>query len=145
MRAARAIVVFLIVGAAVSSAEAPGSPTVPVTLLSHSAFLRGYFAGYQQGFHQGDLDLQLGRNGDPDYYQGQDISFPSGLGNRNAYGKGFRKGFRVAYADAYEGRSFRAVDALRQVGARLPVPESAVALRATEAGLMDGYGSGLSK
>ena len=143
MRAARAIGVVLILGACSLWGQAPASPAIPI--VSHSDFLRGYFAGYQQGFHLGDLDLQLGHDGDPERYQRQEISVPSDLSDRIAYGTGFRHGFRVAYGDAFEGRSFRAVDALRQIAARLPAPEGSAAVRATDAGLMDGYRGGLTK
>ena len=87
------------------------------TLFSRSAFAHGYVHGYGEGFHGGDLDLQLGRE------PRNPASLPAfkrwaaqagkGPGSRNAFRSGYEDGFRAGYSDATRLQSYRAFEALK--------------------------------
>lgn len=82
------------------------------TLYSNSAFAHGFRHGYDEGFHIGDLDLQMGRSAHPfikskEYQQaGHEYNF--GFGSKQLFRHGYQAGFRSGYTDAISGREFRA-------------------------------------
>ncbi len=84
------------------------------------AFAHGYMHGYEEGFHTGDLDLQMGR---PfrDVKANERFKKPNGyksqFGSRSVFDAGFRKGLLVGYTDAFAGRNFRAVQLFRETAA----------------------------
>jgi len=98
-----------------------------------STFLHGYLHGYEEGFHDADFDLHMGRIARGEY--GHDPK-PSGyhkqFGPKSMFDSGYHEGFRVGYADAAAGRSFRAIqnvaaadaDSSTDVAATLPYDEA---------------------
>lgn len=109
-----------------------------------SAFLQGYLHGYETGFHDGDLDYQLGRAPNPERYHHDGDGYQHAFGDRDTYRHGFRQGFRVAYADAVGGRSFRAAASVRELQAALD-PSQNRASRALDTALANGYQKGLTQ
>ncbi|MGZ4788039.1 MAG: hypothetical protein ACXVZX_05935 [Terriglobales bacterium] len=86
-------------------------------LFARSAFAHGYMHGYEEGFHVGDLDLQMGRTFHE--IKGQEkfkkpCGYHSEFGQKGSFESGYRKGYSVGYIDAYTGRSFRAMQLVRQ-------------------------------
>lgn len=80
-----------------------------------SIFAHGYMHGYEQGFHNGDVDLQMGRTF-RDVKVQQEYKKPVGyleqFGDRRLFETGYRAGFLVGYTDCLAGRNFRAVQLL---------------------------------
>lgn len=71
--------------------------------------------GYEEGFHEGDLDLQMGR---PFRTIKSQDKFKKVCGYRFEFGdhpsfeEGYRKGYAVGYTNSYAGRNFRATQLL---------------------------------
>lgn len=83
-----------------------------------SVFVHGYLHGYEEGFHLGDQDLQMGR-GSRDLGK-CDIAknvrgYRRNFGDKRSFEGGYRQGVRVGYSDAFAGRAFRAVRELQSV------------------------------
>jgi flagellar biosynthesis/type III secretory pathway protein FliH len=80
-----------------------------------SVFAHGYMHGYEQGFHNGDVDLQMGRSY-RDVKVQQEYKKPVGyldqFGDRHLFDSGYRVGFLVGYTDCLAGRNFRAAQLL---------------------------------
>jgi len=75
-----------------------------------STFIHGYLHGYEEGFHEADFDLHMGRIARGDYtHQRTPSGYKKQFGPKRVFESGFGEGFRVGYADAAAGRSFRAV------------------------------------
>jgi hypothetical protein len=75
-----------------------------------STFIHGYLHGYEEGFHNGDFDLHMGRISRGDYsHDCKPTGYKKHFGPKRMYEAGFHEGFRVGYADAASGRSFRAI------------------------------------
>ena len=76
-----------------------------------SSFIHGYLHGYEEGFHEADFDLHMGRiaRGDFSHSHGS-VGYRKQFGPKRLFDAGFHEGFRVGYADAAFGRSFRAVE-----------------------------------
>lgn len=113
-------------------------------LYARSSFAHGYIHGYQEGFHHGDLDLQLGhRTRDPGSFR--DFKHPSSayhkeFGSEALFRAGFEDGFRAGYSDVVRGRSFRAVDSLGTAGGGLGDMRAELPL--FNRGFKDGYRDG---
>ncbi len=76
-----------------------------------SAFVHGYLHGYEEGFHQADFDLQMGRVARGESSRdATPFGYKRDFGSKQMFNGGFREGFRVGYADGVSGRNFRAVD-----------------------------------
>ena len=109
-----------------------------------SAFAHGYMHGYEQGFHVGDLDMQMGRsyrdvkNQEP--YK-KPVGYRNSFGDRSSYDDGYRNGFLVGYTDSYGGRKFRAIMWVRQER-RLPQGQDAHVDRGFDSAFKEGYKSG---
>jgi hypothetical protein len=86
-------------------------PTPLGSLCANSAFAHGYRHGYDQGFHVGDLDLQLGREArvivTSKEYRQLAREYRSIFGSRELFEKGYQAGFRSGYADAITGAEYR--------------------------------------
>ena len=86
--------------------------TTPVgTLYANSAFAHGYRHGYDEGFHIGDLDLQMGRN--PVRFERRKNQqtahdFDLLFSNKRLFQQGYQAGFQSGYKDAISGSPFRA-------------------------------------
>jgi hypothetical protein len=75
-----------------------------------STFIHGYLHGYEEGFHNADFDLHMGRVARGDYApEAKPGGYRKQFGPKRMFESGFREGFRVGYADAAAGRSFRAI------------------------------------
>lgn len=111
------------------------------TIAQHSTFLHGYLHGYEEGFHQGNFDLQMGRiqngegtrNASPNGYEKQ-------FGPKKMFVEGFAEGFSVGYADAADGRRFRAFDNVLRASVRDTTDKPAA--RMFDEGIRDGYVAG---
>ena len=86
-------------------------------LFAKSTFAHGYMHGYEDGFHVGDLDVQMGRSY-RDVKCQEKFKKPAGFkaefGKKGLFDDGYRKGFQVGYTDAFAGRNFRAVQLIQQ-------------------------------
>lgn len=83
--------------------------------------------GYEEGFHEGDMDLQMGRP----FHQAKKQSdfkkvcgYRSEFGDRKDFQAGYQKGYAVGYTDSYVGRSFRAMQ-LVELAKSENLPDSA--------------------
>jgi hypothetical protein len=120
-------------------------------LFSSSSFAHGYLHGYQLGFHNGDMDLQLSHSRQNvksirDFRQAAH-HYKKDFGDRGMFCKGYEYGFRVGYADAVGGSEFRAIANLRELAHQLPDVDSKAAPILNEAlthGYLDGVTSGLN-
>lgn len=129
--------------AAAQNADSHGSGPF-AAVVANSAFMHGYLHGYETGFHDGDLDLQMGRAPDPGRYSRESDGYSRDLGDKHAFRRGFRQGFNVAYADAFGGRSFRAVASLRGLQPSLAFSKGERPA-VVDAAIVDGYQRGLRK
>jgi hypothetical protein len=80
-----------------------------------SVFAHGYMHGYEQGFHNGDVDLQMGRTfrevkNQQEYKK--PVGYSEQFGDKHVFDAGYRAGFLVGYTDCLAGRNFRAVQLL---------------------------------
>jgi hypothetical protein len=116
------------------------------TLYTRSAFAHGYIHGYEDGFHSGDVDLQLGREArDPasfPSYKHACASYHSSFGSKSSFKFGFEDGFRAGYADATRGLAFRAVWELRNASNGLELTSAPHESQRFDVGFMDGYKGG---
>jgi len=115
-----------------------------------SAFAHGYMHGYEEGFHAGDLDLQIGRPFRT--IRSQDKfkkirGYREEFGDRGSFDEGYRKGYAVGYTDAYTGRDFRATQLVKLAKEQSFSDSDATPDRgfdrAFEAGYNTGHKSGL--
>lgn len=116
-------------------------------LYAESAFAHGYIHGYQEGFHHGDLDLQLGRAArDPSSLPGfrhWTDGFQRTFGSRDLFKQGFRDGVRAGYSDAINQYPFGAIASLRQAAAGVTFGKQAN--NHFDTGFHDGYDHGRRK
>ena len=79
--------------------------------------------GYEEGFHSGDLDVQLGRSPrDPsslDPYRHPTAEYHPQFGPKPSFKDGFHDGFLAGYSDAVHMQPFRAVKSLREAASGL--------------------------
>lgn len=119
-------------------------------LFVKSPFAHGYMHGYEEGFHAGDLDLQMGRSYRDVKSQSE---YKKITGYRDQYGEksdfadGYKKGYLVGYTDCFSGRNFRAVQLLTE--ARESYPSSSLTVdrnfdRAFRKGYENGQRQGLA-
>jgi hypothetical protein len=109
-------------------------------LLERSTFANGYIHGYEDGFHDSNLEYQLGYGPRElklfkEYRKG-DHGYSKSFGNKKSYATGYRNGFGEGYQDGIRGASFRAVRELREAAAGM----SSTSDRATfDAAFANGY------
>jgi len=114
-----------------------------------SVFLHGYVHGYEAGFHNADIDIQMAHgfrdvSTMPEYKKVVDC--PVNSGDKRVFERGFRQGFRVGYIDGMSGRSFRAVRSLRLAVAGLSTKSWSRSRRDSfESGIQEGYYAGESE
>jgi hypothetical protein len=108
-------IVLLLFVCSAAQAQSNDWHMVSRDLFVKSVFAHGYMHGYEQGFHNGDLDLQMGRTYRDAKVQ-QEYKKPLGyqnvFGDKHLYEAGYRAGFLVGYTDCFAGRNFRAVQLL---------------------------------
>jgi flagellar biosynthesis/type III secretory pathway protein FliH len=117
-------------------------------LFVKSTFAHGYIHGYEEGFHNGDLDMQMGRNfRDVKCHEKfkKPTGFKDGFGPKGIYEDGYRKGYLVGYVDSFEGRNFRAIALLRE--SVEPGPNRSVSQvdREYDSAFRQGYDAGQTK
>lgn len=117
-------------------------------LYSASIFLHGYIHGYEQGFHNADVDIHMAHgfrdvNTMSDYKKV--VGYRPSFGEKGAFERGFRQGFRVGYTDGMSGRSLRAVGMLRLAASGFS-PNSLDPRKSAsfELGVEEGYQNGQS-
>lgn len=112
-------------------------------LYSASIFLHGYIHGYEQGFHNADVDIHMA-HGFRDVSTMSDYKKTAGyrpaFGEKGVFERGFRQGFRVGYTDGMSGRSLRAVGMLRMAATGLSLDPRKIA--SFEVGVEEGYQTG---
>lgn len=106
------LVVFPLLATAQEKEKDPHFLTPRLAPSAHrSSFIHGYLHGYEEGFHEGDFDLHMGRIARGDFGHDHGSSgYRKQFGPKRMFDAGFHEGFRVGYADAAAGRSFRAVE-----------------------------------
>jgi hypothetical protein len=109
-----------------------------------SAFAHGYMHGYEEGFHVGDLDMQMGRNyrevKNQEQYK-KPLGYRASFGERDSYDDGYHNGYLVGYTDCYGGRNFRAIRWMRQER-QLRQALGARSDRSFDSAFKEGYKSG---
>lgn len=113
------VLCFSIITATISTAGPPPTASLDIHLSNDpahnlyrmSAFAHGHRHGYEEGFHAGDLDLQLGHKqqvsaeaGKTPRAEGYDPRF----GSRENFRRGYEAGYRAGYLDSYFDRNFNA-------------------------------------
>lgn len=118
-------------------------------LMAHCPFVHGYLYGYDEGFYQGDLDLQLARGrrdfeehkryraGKPDDFKGSD-------GGSAQFRVGYRSGYAAGYFDSYAGRHYRALAAAKLAASDADTPAKSTAKKFATS-FMLGYEAGLAQ
>jgi hypothetical protein len=90
-------------------------------LFQRSAFAHGYIHGYEDGFHESNLDYQLNRGPrqlkEFEEFRKGDRDYSRSFGDKNSYKSGYRNGFVEGYQDGIRGGWFRAVRELREIAA----------------------------
>ena len=142
---------LLLLASALVTAQDPHLEQGPAhRLYAFSPFAHGYLHGYEMGYHNGDIDLQLSHaqreiKSLRDFRDGKN-HYRNDFGDRSMFVKGYQYGFRVGYTDAMGGSVFRAVENLRELSHDLPDidPQGAPILNdALTRGYTDGVSSGL--
>lgn len=93
-------------------------------LFAASPFAHGYMHGYEMGYHCGDLDLQLAHGTqemkNEKHYKDAGKQYRKEFGDKDSFVQGYQAGFRIGYADGYQGIDFHAVQNLRQLSQDMP-------------------------
>jgi flagellar biosynthesis/type III secretory pathway protein FliH len=116
-------------------------------LFTRSVFAHGYMHGYEEGFHGGDLDVQLGRDardpGSLPSYKKLDC-YHKDFGPQAQFKAGFEDGFRAGYSDAVRLRPFRAMASLKEAAQGLTeLPQAAKKEKLSfDDGFREGYRTG---
>ena len=114
-------------------------------LCERSAFAHGYMHGYEDGFHQADLDIHLARRqrpfADMKPYRNASASYEPGFGDKNFYQHGYRAGFQQGYEDAQSGSAFRGLQQVRDAAAG-PFPEGMPSSKEFDIAFAHGYEAG---
>jgi hypothetical protein len=114
-------------------------------LFVKSPFAHGYMHGYEQGFHNGDVDLQMGRDfrdvkNQTEYKKM--TGFRDEYGDKKVFEEGYRVGFLVGYTDCFAGRSFRAAQLLDKTAQAQAAAISAHFDRSFDHAFRQGYETG---
>lgn len=112
-----------------------------------SSFAHGYMHGYEEGFHVGDLDIQMGRSFRNIQKQEQfkrKSGYRTSFGDKSSYEGGYREGYLVGYTDSYAGRNFRAVMLVRET-ARPVADQKLQSDYRFDSAFKEGYLSGRTK
>lgn len=129
--------------------QAYSEDSLASALNSHSVFLHGYVHGYEEGFHNADIDIQMAhgfRDVSTMSQYKKVAECPAKAADKAVFERGFRQGFRVGYVDGMSGRSFRAVSSLRLAVAGLSTADWNQRRRASfELGIQQGYYAGQSE
>jgi hypothetical protein len=111
------------------------------SLYAASPFLHGYRDGYQQGFHDADMEQQFGRReiAPTESEHFKKVAYRTEFGDRNSFVSGYRAGYQRGAADLLGGESFRVFDMFRQAesGSTTTVNHSVD----FNAGVVEGYSS----
>ena len=95
----------------------PHMTDAAAALYQRSAFAHGYLHGYEQGFHIGDVDIQMGHflpGVKARHDERPDGHYNATFGDKALFNEGFRLGLRSGYADSIGGHEFRAISELRK-------------------------------
>jgi hypothetical protein len=95
-----------------SSINEPHFQSTPTgALFFNSAFAHGHRHGYEEGFHMGDLDIQMGREPrqveKTSEFRHDREGFKAEFGDKNSFRNGYQRGFRIGYMEAFAGLPFR--------------------------------------
>ena len=109
-------------------------------LYQASPFLHGYRDGYQQGFHDADMEMQFAHaaSGPREAPHYRKVDYRSEFGDRKTYVTGYRAGFERGYQDLSSGKEFRAFALLKKAsgGETKPLPKG----RMFNDGVAQGFG-----
>ena len=112
---------------------------------TRSTFAHGYMHGYEEGFHRGDLDLQMARPFAPVKMQPKYkkiCGYHYEFGDRSSFEDGYRKGYTVGYNDAFSGRDFRAIQLLEQARSAKSLDKAALPDPGFDRAFVAGYEKG---
>ncbi len=109
-----------------------------------SAFIHGYLHGYEDAFHTANLRLYMPGFifNPPKLDNGDEKAYRAGFGDRQFFRSGYRYGFLSGYAEGISGRSFRALELIRDSLDAFPVLGSAAGTDGLDRGLSVGYLAG---
>lgn len=145
---------LLIVFAASCTASPAGAQESHMTeagsggVLARSAFAHGYRHGYEEGYHLGNVDVNMARlaRKKHDQFRGLNQGYSSRFGPKKSFEAGFQAGLQAGYSDGFTGRSFRGLDATRELAKALepltPADPSGVYF---DQGLASGYSDGFQR
>lgn len=113
-----------------------------------SPWAHGYIHGYEQGFHFGDMDLQMAHpaRNVKEIKEFRKDNYEKNFGDRTSWTSGYRAGFRIGYSDAFNGQEFRAIQLMRNLASDLPESAAnggAIVDTAVSKGYSDGRKHGL--
>lgn len=112
-------------------------------IVRQSTFVHGYLHGYEEGFHLGDFDLQMGKIERGEYgVKCPTKGYRKDFGPKPMYESGFQQGFAVGYADAASGRSFRAIENVVAATAPATAASGTRESAGFDRGMMFGYLAG---
>ncbi len=90
-------------------------------LYQKSTYAHGYIHGYEDGFHNADIDIHMGRGERPlsvmKDFRDSDGGYRNEFGDKQYFRLGYKQGFREGYSDAIRGGQFRAIDQTRKAAA----------------------------
>jgi hypothetical protein len=96
-------------------------------LFVRSTFAHGFIHGYEEGFHVGDLDLQLGQASRPlnAIPESRQTDYRHEFGSHHDFAAGYSIGFSAGYNDAASGHEFHAAQLLGLVAEGMPQAQPA--------------------
>lgn len=115
-------------------------------LYQRSVYAHGYIHGYEDGFHNADMDVHMGRgerslNVIKDYKEC--AGYQRSFGDRRYFQSGYKQGFREGYADSIRGGQFRAIQQSDNAAAGLEqTQDTSLAAKDFDRAFSSGYDSG---
>ncbi len=88
-------------------------------LYQKSTYAHGYIHGYEDGFHNADIDIHMGRGERPlsvmKDFRDSDGGYRADFGDKQYFRLGYQQGFREGYSDSIRGGQFRAIHQTEKV------------------------------
>ena len=145
-RVAQSTVIIACAALLLATAFAAGDPEGHMNdaagpLCARSAFAHGYLHGYEEGFHNADLDIHMGRLNNPSLENSHKPPRPekdASSSDPASFRAGYTEGYKSGYSDGISGRAFRAIAELRAAAADLQAANGP----GFDRGFASGYASG---
>jgi hypothetical protein len=116
-------------------------------LYRRSTYAHGYMHGYEDGFHNADIDIHMGR-GERQISQIKEFrdctdGYRPDFGDKKFFKLGYQQGFREGYSDSIRGVEFRAVAETRKIAEGINVnPPAKFSERDFDRAFSSGYDAG---